>query len=68
MFAELRTFVARTGSLQAKLTKTVKKNSGTRLWQSYYIVYDSGENKLYVFKFWIVSYKYHYYFVFIIEH
>ncbi|CAF4178595.1 unnamed protein product [Rotaria sordida] len=39
--SELRSFVARSGGLQAKLPKTVKKDSCTRPWRSYYIVYES---------------------------
>jgi hypothetical protein len=43
--AELRAFVARSGGLQAKLPKTIKKTSCTRPWRSYYVVNESGENK-----------------------
>jgi hypothetical protein len=41
--SELRAFVARTGGIQAKLPKTLKKNSTTRPWRSYYTVHESGE-------------------------
>jgi hypothetical protein len=43
--SDLRAFVARSGGLQAKLPKTLKKNSVTRPWRSFYIVHESGENK-----------------------
>lgn len=41
---ELRAFVARSGGLQAKLPKTIKKTSCTRPWRSYYIVHESSKH------------------------
>ena len=41
--SELRAFISRSGGLQAKLPKTIKKNSGTRPWRSYHDVHESGE-------------------------
>ena len=45
---ELRAFIARSGNIQTRLPMTIKRNSGTRPWRSYYIVYHSGKNKFYI--------------------
>jgi hypothetical protein len=41
--SELRAFIARSGSYQENLPKTIKKTSGTRPWRSYYDVNESGK-------------------------
>ena len=41
--SELRAFSSRSGGLQAKLPKIMKKNSGTRPWRSYHDVHKSDE-------------------------
>ena len=41
--SELRSFIARRGGIQEFLPKTIKKNSATRPWRSYYTINDSGE-------------------------
>jgi hypothetical protein len=40
---DLRSFVARSGNIQSSLPMTIKRNSVTRPWRSYYVVYHSGE-------------------------
>lgn len=42
--SDLRGFIARRGGIQESLPKTIKKNSGTRPWRSYYTVNESGKN------------------------
>ncbi|CAF1449280.1 unnamed protein product [Adineta ricciae] len=39
--SELRAFIARSGNIQTRLPMTIKRNSATRPWRSYYIVYHS---------------------------
>ncbi|CAF4463015.1 unnamed protein product, partial [Rotaria sp. Silwood2] len=39
--SSLRSFIAHSGGIQASLPKTIKKNSATRPWRSYYIVNES---------------------------
>lgn len=41
--SDLRAFISRSGGIQEKLPKTIKKTSGTRPWRSFYIVNESGE-------------------------
>jgi hypothetical protein len=42
--SDLRSFIARRGGIQEFLPKTIKKNSATRSWRSYYTVNDSGKS------------------------
>lgn len=45
--SELRSYIARAGNIQQHLPMTIKQNSATRPWRSYYIVYQSGEIDFY---------------------
>ena len=47
--SELRAFVARSGSYQENLPKSIKKTSGTRPWRSYYDVNESCKFSLFPF-------------------
>jgi hypothetical protein len=42
--SDLRSFIARRGGIQEFLPKTIKKNSATRPWRSYYTINDSGKS------------------------
>jgi hypothetical protein len=47
--SDLRAFIARSGSCQENLPKSIKKVSGTRPWRAYYDVNESGKFSLFLF-------------------